>query len=109
MYQRVIKPILFSLSIERAHRVVILLLRIIGMIPGGRWLLHKCYGVEHPALEREVFGIRFRNPVGLAAGFDRNGEAFREFAALGFGFVEVGTGTPRPQPGNPRPRIFRLP
>ena len=109
MYQRVIKPILFSLSIERAHRVVILLLRIIGMIPGGRWLLHKCYGVEHPALEREVFGIRFRNPVGLAAGFDRNGEAFREFAALGFGFVEVGTVTPRPQPGNPRPRIFRLP
>ena len=109
MYQQVIKPILFSLSIERAHRVVILLLRIIGMIPGGRWLLHKCYGVEHPALEREVFGIRFRNPVGLAAGFDRNGEAFREFAALGFGFVEVGTVTPRPQPGNPRPRIFRLP
>ncbi|WP_300798850.1 quinone-dependent dihydroorotate dehydrogenase [uncultured Alistipes sp.] len=109
MYQRVIKPILFSLSIERAHRVVILLLRIIGMIPGGRWLLHKCYGVEHPALEREVFGIRFRNPVGLAAGFDSNGEIIRECSALGFGFVEVGTVTPRPQAGNPRPRIFRLP
>ena len=73
MYQRVIKPILFSLSIERAHRVVILLLRIIGMIPGGRCLLHKCYGVEPPALEPEVFGIRFRNPVGPPAGFDRNG------------------------------------
>ena len=109
MYQRVIKPILFSLSIERAHRAVILLLRIIGMIPGGRWLLHKCYGVEHPALEREVFGIRFRNPVGLAAGFDNNGEIIRECSALGFGFVEVGTVTPRPQAGNPRPRIFRLP
>lgn len=109
MYQRVIKPILFSLSIERAHRAAILLLRLIGMIPGGRWLLHKCYGVDHPALEREVFGIRFRNPVGLAAGFDNNGEIIRECSALGFGFVEVGTVTPRPQAGNPRPRIFRLP
>lgn len=109
MYRRIIKPILFSLTIERAHSAVLLLLRIIGLIPGGRWLLRKCYGVQHPALEREVFGIKFANPVGLAAGFDRNGEAFRELAALGFGFVEVGTVTPRPQAGNPRPRVFRLP
>ena len=109
MYQRIIKPLLFSLNIERAHHIVLLMLRIFGLIPGGRWLLRKCYAVEHPALEREVFGMRFANPVGLAAGFDRNGEAFRELAALGFGFVEVGTVTPRPQPGNPRPRIFRLP
>ena len=103
MYRSIIKPILFSLTIERAHRVVLILLRAIGLIPGGRWLLRKCYAVEHPALEREVFGIKFANPVGLAAGFDRNGEAFRELAALGFGFVEVGTVTPRPQAGNPRP------
>lgn len=109
MYRRVIKPVLFSLTIERAHRAVMVLLRIIGLIPGGRWLLRKCYAVEHPSLEREVFGIRFANPVGLAAGFDRNGEAFRELSALGFGFVEVGTVTPRPQTGNPRPRVFRLP
>ena len=109
MYRKFIKPLLFSLTIERAHRVVILFLRVVGLIPGGRWLLHKCYAVEHPSLEREVFGIRFKNPVGLAAGFDRNGEAFRELAALGFGFVEIGTVTPKPQPGNPRPRIFRLP
>lgn len=109
MYRRFIKPILFSLNIERAHRAVLVLLRIAGLIPGGRWLLGKCYAVEHPALEREVFGIRFRNPVGLAAGFDRNGEVFRELSALGFGFVEVGTVTPRPQTGNPRPRVFRLP
>ncbi len=109
MYRKIIKPLLFSLSIERAHRIVILFLRIVGLIPGGRWLLHKCYAVEHPALEREVFGIRFPNPVGLAAGFDRNGEAYRELAALGFGFIEIGTITPRPQPGNPRPRVFRLP
>ena len=109
MYRSIIKPILFSLTIERAHRAVLILLRAIGLIPGGRWLLRKCYAVEHPALEREVFGIKFANPVGLAAGFDRNGEAFRELAALGFGFVEVGTVTPRPQAGNPRPRVFRLP
>lgn len=109
MYEKIIKPILFSLSIEQAHRVVMILLRIIGMIPGGRWLLRKCCTVKHPALEREVFGIRFPNPVGLAAGFDRNGEALREIAALGFGFVEIGTVTPRPQSGNPRPRVFRLP
>lgn len=109
MYRRIIKPVLFSLTIEQAHHAVLLLLRIIGLIPGGRWLLRKCYAVEHPALEREVFGIRFANPIGLAAGFDHNGEAFRELAALGFGFVEVGTVTPRPQAGNPRPRVFRLP
>ncbi|MEG1699662.1 MAG: quinone-dependent dihydroorotate dehydrogenase [Alistipes sp.] len=109
MYRRVIQPILFSLSIEQAHRAVLLLLRIIGLIPGGRWLLRKCYAVEHPALEREVFGLKFANPVGLAAGFDRNGEAFRELAAFGFGFIEVGTVTPVAQSGNPRPRVFRLP
>lgn len=109
MYQRILKPALFSLNIEQAYRTVLLLLRIVGLIPGGRWLLRKCYTIEHPALEREVFGQKFRNPVGLAAGFDRSGEAYRELAALGFGFVEIGTLTPRPQTGNPRPRIFRLP
>lgn len=109
MYRRIIKPILFSLSIERAHRVVLRLLRLAGLVPGGRWILRKCWSVRHPALEREVFGIKFRNPVGLAAGFDRDAEAYRELAAMGFGFVEVGTVTPRPQHGNPRPRIFRLP
>lgn len=109
MYRRIIKPILFSLTIERAHHVALLLLRIIGLIPGGRWFLRKCYTVRHPALEREVFGVKFANPIGLAAGFDRNGEAYRELAALGFGFIEIGTVTPRPQAGNPRPRVFRLP
>lgn len=109
MYRRVIKPILFSLTIERAHHAVMLLLRIIGMIPGGRWLLRTCYTVEHPSLNREVFGVKFSNPIGLAAGFDHNGEAFRELAAFGFGFVEVGTITPQAQSGNPRPRVFRLP
>ena len=71
--------------------------------------MRKLYAVEDPALEREVFGIHFRNPIGMAAGFDRNGEVFNELDALGFGFVEIGTITPQPQPGNPKPRVFRLP
>ena len=94
---------------ERTHEMTILLLRIAGRIPCAKWIMRKIYSVEHPSLEREVFGLRFRNPVGMAAGFDRNGEIFRELDALGFGFVEIGTVTPRPQPGNPRPRVFNLP
>ena len=109
MYRRLIQPILFALSIERAHRAALVALRIVGAIPGGRWLLGKCCAVRHPALEREVFGRRFANPIGMAAGFDPDGEVVRELAAAGFGFVETGTLTPRPQSGNPRPRIFRLP
>ncbi len=109
MYNRILRPLLFALPIEQAHRLALLLLRAVGWIPGGRWLVDKCCAEHDPALEREVFGRRFPNPVGLAAGFDRNGEAVRELGALGFGFVEVGTLTPRPQEGNPRPRIFRLP
>lgn len=109
MYQRIIKPLLFWLTIEQAHRLALLLLRSVGLIPGGRWALRKCFAEEAPSLEREVFGIRFPNPVGLAAGFDRNGEAIRELTSLGFGFIEIGTVTPRPQAGNPRPRVFRLP
>lgn len=109
MYQRVIRPILYAMSIERAHATALVLLRIVGLIPGGKWLLSLFYRIEDPALEREVFGLKFKNPIGLAAGFDNNGEAFRELSALGFGFIEVGTITPRPQTGNPRPRVFRLP
>lgn len=93
---------------ERAHSLVVRLLRLIGGIPAGRWFLRKIYAVEHPSLEREVFGMRFKNPIGVAAGFDRNAEVYRELSAMGFGFVEVGTITPRPQSGNPRPRVFRL-
>lgn len=94
---------------ERAHNAAVGLLRILGYIPGMKWLLDKLYAVEHPSLEREVFGMKFRNPIGLAAGFDRNGEIFPVLDSLGFGFVEIGTVTPRAQQGNPKPRIFRLP
>lgn len=93
---------------ERAHNATIFMLRLLGHIPGARWIMRKLYSVEHPSLEREVFGLKFRNPVGIAAGFDRNGDVFRELDALGFGFVEIGTVTPLAQPGNPKPRIFRI-
>lgn len=108
MYQRIIRPWLFSLSCEQSHRMAILLLRIAGFVPGGRWLLKKCCAVEDPSLSREVFGVKFRNPIGMAAGFDRNGEVYGELSAMGFGFVEIGSVTPRPQSGNPTPRIFSL-
>ena len=96
------------LGAERAHDWVVALLHWIGKLPGAKWLMSKIYAVHHPSLEREVFGLKFKNPVGIAAGYDRNGEIFRELGALGFGFVEIGTVTPVHQPGNPKPRIFRL-
>ncbi|MFI3320651.1 MAG: quinone-dependent dihydroorotate dehydrogenase [Rikenellaceae bacterium] len=108
MYNRIIKPLLFSLNIEQAHRLVIWILRILGVMPGGHRLLSRCYAVEEPALKRDVFGMSFRNPIGLAAGFDRDGEVVEELGALGFGFVEVGAVTSQPQEGNPKPRVFRL-
>ena len=67
LYGKLIKPLLFSLPPEQAHHIVTITLSLLGKIPGGRWLLHKLYAVDHPALEREVLGIRFRNPVGMAA------------------------------------------
>ncbi len=107
MFRYLLQPLLQLLRFEQAHRLVVLLLRVIGLIPGGRWLLGRCYAVEHPTLEREVFGVKFRNPIGVAAGIDRNGEICKELGAMGFGFVEVGTLTPHGQSGNPTPRVFR--
>ena len=80
------------LGAERVHDISVALLHYLGKVPGARWLMRKLYAVEDPALEREVFGIHFRNPIGMAAGFDRNGEIFSELDALGFGFVEIGNG-----------------
>lgn len=107
--RRLMHAISHLFGAERAHSFSILLLRILDKIPTAKWFLRKIYAVEDKALEREVFGLHFRNPIGLAAGFDRNGEVFRPLSALGFGFVEIGTITPRPQQGNPKPRVFALP
>jgi len=109
MYKALLKPLFFQLDAERAHHLVFDNLKRAHRLPGTGALLRQLYDFQHPDLEREVFGLRFRNPVGLAAGFDKNAELTDELAALGFGFVEIGTVTPRSQPGNPQPRLFRLP
>ena len=109
MYKSVVKPLLFQLDAERAHHLVFDNLKRATRVPGGAAALRGLYDYQHPSLEREVFGLKFRNPVGLAAGLDKNAVLTDELAGLGFGFVEIGTVTPRPQPGNPAPRLFRLP
>ncbi len=103
------KPLLFALSPETAHRVTVFLLDLAGAFPPTRWLLGSLFCLKDKRLEREVIGLRFPNPVGLAAGFDKDGKHITGLACLGFGFIEVGTVTPKPQDGNPRPRLFRLP
>ena len=103
---RAVRPLLFTLDPERVHHLA---LRLLGW-SRGRALAGLASGVGDPAAEPvELMGLRFRNRVGLGAGFDKDGVAIRGCAALGFGFVELGTVTPRPQPGNPRPRLVRLP
>ena len=109
MYKSLVKPVLFNLDAERAHHLVFDNLRRAARVPGTPALLRALYDFQHPSLAREVFGLKFPNPVGLAAGFDKNAALTDELATLGFGFVEIGTVTPRPQPGNPQPRLFRLP
>jgi dihydroorotate dehydrogenase len=105
-YERFVRPLLFSVSAETAHDLAIRNLRAISGWPVALTQLERFQPGPHPT---EAFGLKFPNPVGLAAGFDKNGVAVSAWAALGFGFVEVGTVTAKPQPGNPKPRIFRYP
>lgn len=109
MYKYLLRPLLFRLTPEKAHHFTFGLVRFLFAIPFVRTIFYMSYNVNHRKLEREVFGIRFKNPVGLAAGFDKDGKLFNQLGFMGFGFIEVGTVTPRPQPGNPKPRLFRLP
>lgn len=106
---RLIKPILFLLSPEKAHRFSVSMLKAFMRLPGLKGLVRGAFTLKGAALERELFGLKFPNPVGLAAGFDKDAELFDELGCFGFGFIEVGTVTPKPQPGNPKPRLFRLP
>lgn len=106
---RCLRPLLFTLDAERAHRLTFATVSALAKLPGGLAAITACARFEHPALAVEAFGLRFPNPVGLAAGFDKDGTLAQPLAALGFGFLELGTVTPLPQPGNPRPRLFRLP
>jgi dihydroorotate dehydrogenase len=97
---------LFQLEAERAHALTLSAVRLAGNFFLSRWILQLAYAA--PARPVSAFGLSFRNPVGLAAGYDKDATALRGLAALGFGHIELGTVTPLPQPGNPRPRLFRL-
>ena len=108
MYKTIIRPLLFSLDPEKAHHFTFSYLKFIHKIPLVPALIRAIYKVEHPSLHREVFGLHFKNPVGLAAGLDKDAKLYQELSNLGFGFIEIGTITPKPQPGNPPKRLFRL-
>jgi len=102
----ILRPLLFRLNPEVAHQLTLQALRLAGSFPPSNWFLTQLY--KSPAKPVEVFGLTFKNPVGLAAGYDKDAIAIKGLSALGFGHVEVGTVPPRPQPGNPKPRVYRL-
>lgn len=109
MYQLFIKPILFLFPPEKAHKMTITLWHMLLSVPLVSGIVKWWFRDNHPSLTKKVFGLSFPNPVGLAAGFDKDGKYFEDMAHLGFGFIEIGTVTPKPQDGNPAPRLFRLP
>ncbi|MFT7030002.1 MAG: dihydroorotate dehydrogenase [Marinoscillum sp.] len=108
MYQ-IAKNFLFNMPAEKAHHFTTKNLKRLFKLPFAKSIFRSTYEVNSPILERKLFGLTFKNPVGLAAGFDKNAEYIHEFEAMGFGFIEIGTVTPLGQPGNPEPRLFRLP
>lgn len=108
MYQLFIKPFLFLFDPEKVHYFSFNVIRLGSKIPGMSFLIRKFFCLNHPSLEREVFGLRFKNPVGLAAGFDKDAKLYEELSNFGFGFIEIGTLTPKGQDGNPKKRLFRL-
>ena len=109
MYKHFIKPILFRFNPETAHNILFKFLAVLRHIPFAHSIIRAIYKKDSPSLEKEVFGIRFPNPVGLAGGLYKNGEFYNDMANFGFGFVEIGSLTPLPQDGNPKPRCFRIP
>ncbi|MFA5444631.1 MAG: quinone-dependent dihydroorotate dehydrogenase [Bacteroidales bacterium] len=105
---RLLKPLLFLFPPETAHKLVFKTLAVLKYIPFAGKMMRMCFSYRSPALERQVLGLNFPNPVGLAAGLDKNAEVINQMADLGFGFVEIGSVTVAPQEGNPKPRSFRL-
>lgn len=108
MYKSIIRPILFRFDPERVHHFTFGSISFLNKIPGVSALIRSMYQLNNPKLEREVFGLKFKNPVGLAAGLDKDAKIYNEFDNFGFGFIEIGTITPKPQIGNPKKRLFRL-
>jgi dihydroorotate dehydrogenase len=105
MYQSIIKPFFFLFSPEKAHDLLVIILKN----PFFQFFLKLFYQFQHEDLQTEVAGLHFKNPLGLAAGFDKEAELIDGLASIGFGFIEIGTITPKGQPGNPQPRLFRIP
>jgi dihydroorotate dehydrogenase len=108
MYKKLVQPLLFLFDPEKVHYFTFSIIKWVSYLPGVSFLIRALYQVNHPNLEREVFGLKFPNPVGLAAGFDKNAVLFKELSNFGFGFIEIGTLTPKGQEGNPKKRLFRL-
>ena len=108
MYKLIIRPILFYFDPEKVHHFTFSLIRFLNKLPLVSGLIRKMYAVEDVRLEKKLFGLTFKNPVGLAAGFDKNAVLYNELANFGFGFIEIGTVTPKGQAGNPKKRLFRL-
>ena len=108
MYQKLIKPLLFRFDPEAVHYFTFTAIKLLSALPFASAIIRALYLVKDQRLEREVFGLKFPNPVGLAAGFDKNAVLFKELSNFGFGFIEIGTLTPKGQAGNPKKRLFRL-
>jgi len=108
MYKSIIRPILFSFDPEKVHYFTFSMIRATSKIPFFPSIFRGMYNVKDPRLERKLFGLTFPNPVGLAAGFDKDARLYNELSNFGFGFIEIGTITPKPQDGNPKKRLFRL-
>lgn len=108
MYKYLIRPLLFCFDPEKVHYFTFSIIQIICKVPLISSLIRRIYLFEDKRLERKVFGLTFKNPVGLAAGFDKDAKLFKELSNFGFGFIEIGTVTPKPQSGNPKKRLFRL-
>ena len=108
MYKLLIRPLFFLFDPEKIHHFTFSLIRFSSKIPGVKSLFRSMYVVEDSSLERQLFGLHFKNPVGLAAGFDKDAKLYNELSNFGFGFIEIGTLTPKPQEGNPKKRLFRL-
>ena len=108
MYKKLVQPFLFLFDPEKVHYFSFSMIKLFSSIPGLPYIIRFLFKIKHPKLEREVFGIKFPNPVGLAAGFDKNAVLYKELSNFGFGFIEIGTLTPRGQTGNPKKRLFRL-
>ena len=109
MYKLLVRPILFLFDPEKIHHFVFNSIRNLFKIPGFKFIAKSIHVFDDPKLEKELFGLKFKNPVGLAAGFDKDAKLFNELSSFGFGFIEIGTLTPLPQDGNPKKRMFRLP